>query len=87
MTTAERERQAERLTATYNNLRQSKFKKGQPFLILSKKLPAGQAYLEHADGKIEIIYTTTKDNQLVQTVVRELNPVEAFRVRAENGLQ
>jgi hypothetical protein len=87
MTTAERERQAERLTATYNKLRQTTFEKGQPFLIFSKKLPAGQAYLEYANGKIEIIFTATKDNQLVQTVVRELKTREAYRVRSENGLQ
>jgi hypothetical protein len=76
----------ERLKAAFYRLRENKFKANLPFLILSKKLPDGQAYYEYGDGRIEIRLTTTDNDVYTDILVRELNTVEAYKVRRENGL-
>jgi len=85
MTSAERE-QVEGLRAAYHELRQSKFNAGQPFQILSKKLPSDQYYLEYVDGKIIIEHIKIIGGHVTATTVRELTQVEAFKIRREYGL-
>ncbi|WP_146186444.1 hypothetical protein [Pedobacter sp. HMWF019] len=76
----------ERLKAAFYKLRENKFKANLPFLILSEELPDGQAYYEYGDGRIEIRLTKTDNNVYNDILVRELNTVEAYKVRRENGL-
>ena len=74
------------LIAIHNRLRNKNFSRNLPFLILSEKLPQGQAYREYADGHIELqeIYATGPD--LKSRHIRTLTLTEAEIVRKENGL-
>lgn len=80
ITAMEEDNRAERIEVAFQQLRAEKFAQNLPFLILSGKLPEGQAYCEY-DNHIEIRLTKVEGDNYASTLVRELNPVEAFKVR------
>ena len=49
-------------TQAVKNLRKSKLKNGQPFMINSNALPSGQCYLEYPDGSIVLVTLSRKNN-------------------------
>ena len=79
----EREISADRFETALKELRADKFAQNLPFLILSGKLPDGQAYYEYQDGRIEIRRNVIDGGKYTTELVRELNTVEAYKVRRE----
>lgn len=79
-------KQDEKFTANILNLRLRNFSNNIPFLILSDKLPDDQAYLEYADGHIEISETYANGAEIKSRLIRILSLREAIKVRKENGL-
>lgn len=86
METLTEKKQDEKLTANILNLRLRNFSNNIPFLILSDKLPDDQAYLEYADGHIEISETYANGAEIKSRLIRILSLREAIKVRKENGL-
>jgi hypothetical protein len=60
-------------------LRVSKLSRGFSFMITSKELSDGEAYLEHPDGKMDLV--TAKKDAVEFTVIRNLTAQEANTVR------
>ncbi len=78
--------QDKKLIAAYRALRLKNHKRNLPFLILSEKLPQGQAYREFADGHIEIQEVYSVGPDLQSRHIRTLTLAEAKKVRIEHGL-
>lgn len=76
----------EKFLATIRELRLRNFSNNLPFLILSDKLPEGQAYREFTDGRIEIQATSFVGIKFKSKLIRVLSPEEAEKVRNENEL-
>jgi hypothetical protein len=75
-----------KLLTAYRELRLKNFKINLPFLILSEKLPKGQAYREFRDGHIEIHKVYSVGPDLKSKHIRTLTLAEAEKVRIEHGL-
>ncbi len=67
-------------------LRLKNFSRNLPFLILSDKLPEGQAYREFSDGRIELQEISVTGSKYNSTVLRTLSAIEADLIRKEYGL-
>lgn len=82
--------QNKKFSATIDRIRKRNFSKNLPFLILSSKLPEGQAFYEFADGRVEIQEVYTKGAEIETRLVRLLTDNEATLVietfMKENGL-
>ena len=76
----------EKYVATIRELRIRNFRNQLPFTILSDELPEGQAYREFADGRIEIHEVFSVGAQFKSRHIKTLSPLEAEKVRKENGL-
>jgi len=61
-------------------LRKAKHKKGFPFMINSKELPANQCYLEYPDGRI-VLVTIQSPTDSDFTIVHELSAKERDEIR------
>jgi len=66
-------------------MRLKNFSKNLPFLILSEKLPEGQAYREFPDGRIELQEISAIGSKYKTIVLQILSPDEADKIRKENG--
>jgi len=76
----------EKYINTIKELRLKNFNNDLPFLILSEKLPEGQAYQEFRDGHIEIQEVFSVGSDYGFKVIRILTTVEADQVRKDYGL-
>jgi hypothetical protein len=76
----------EKYSRTISELRTRNFKNNLPFTILSDELPEGQAFREFADGHIEIQEVFSIGSEFKSKHIKTLTPLEAERVRRENGL-
>lgn len=65
-------------------LRMSKFSQGYSFMITSQELSNGEAYLEHPDGKMDLV--TAKKDAVEFTLIRNLTNQEANAVRENLNL-
>ena len=79
-------KQAEKFKTIKLNIRSRNFSNNIPFLILSDKLPDDQAYLEYADGHIEISETYANGAEIKSRLIRILSKAEANKIRKDNGL-
>ncbi|GAA3933647.1 hypothetical protein GO495_17335 [Chitinophaga oryziterrae] len=77
----------DKVSVAFYRLRATSFNKNLPFLILSDKLPEGQAYREYADGRIEIHEVHTRGANLTSKLIKKLSKQEADKVRTTYGLQ
>jgi hypothetical protein len=66
-------------TSAVRQLRISRLKRGFPFMISSRSLPADQSYLEYPEGKITIVTYTRNAKEF--TELRELSREETSKVR------
>ncbi|MBS0027716.1 hypothetical protein ACTJJ0_03545 [Chitinophaga sp. 22321] len=78
--------QNKKFAITIDRLRKRNFSNNLPFLILSDKLPEGQAFYEFADGHIEIQEVFTVGAELETKLIRRLSDSEAIVIR-ENFLK
>jgi len=76
----------EKYMNTIRELRLKNFSNNLPFLILSDKLPEGQAYREFPDGRMELQEVFSIGPEYKTTVLKILSSSEANRIRKENGL-
>jgi len=76
----------EKYLATIKEIRSKNFSKNLPFLILSDKLPEGQAYREFSDGHIELQEIFAIGSKYSFKVLKTLTIQEADKIRRENGL-
>ena len=65
-------------------LRQQKFRAGQPFMIYSKELPTDQIYLELPNGVIHVARIKKGERDFL--VLRDLNQGEANSLRIKYKL-
>jgi hypothetical protein len=70
--------------AALMKVRQSKLKRGKPFMINSPDLPSYQCYLEYADGTIKIVQINDAGNDF--KIIRDLSADEVARLRTVFGL-
>jgi len=75
----------EKYINTIKEMRLKNFSKNLPFLILSEKLPEGQAYREFPDGRIELQEISAIGSKYKTIVLQILSPDEADKIRKENG--
>ncbi len=66
-------------TEAVKKLREQKLKKGLPFMINDKDLPANQCYMEYPDGSIKLF--TVVYSRCDMDVIRELTSTEATYLR------
>lgn len=71
---------------TVQQLRARNFSRELPFLIVSAKLPEGQVYREYPDGRMELQQMAPGGPSFKFTVIKNLLPAEADKVRKEYGL-
>lgn len=79
------ESEEQRLETSVRELRKRNFSNNLPFLILSDKLPDGQAYHEFADGRIGLQGVVDSETSYTFKLIRVLSSTEADRVRSEYG--
>jgi len=59
-------------TARILQLRQEKFERGLPFMVNCKMLPTNCAYLEYADGRVEVVKAGTRGSfEVLQTLPKK----------------
>ena len=68
-------------TLAVKKLRESKFRNGLPFMINSKELPSDQCYLEYADGTIELVVLSRKDNDF--KIITKISTEEGKVIRRQ----
>ena len=65
-------------------LRESKLKRGLPFMINSRKLPTDQCYLEYPDGSMVLVILSRKNSDF--KVISEFSLEEGSLIRKQNNL-
>lgn len=72
-------------TDAVKKLRLNKLRHGNPFMINSRELPAGQCYLEYPSGSI-VLATLSRSGKDFD-IVRELSSIEAVELRKKFSLE
>lgn len=70
--------------STVKKLRSRKLENGLPFMINSKELAKGQAYMEYPDGTISLVIIAEGNRELI--LLRYLAPQEAALLREKYNL-
>lgn len=71
-------------TEAVRRLRKQKLSSGHPFMINSKKLPAGQCYLEYPDGHIELVSITPSKRDF--HTIRQFTKSQSINIRRQYHL-
>jgi hypothetical protein len=72
-------------TNAVKKLRLNKLRDGNPFMINSRELPAGQCYLEYPSGSI-VLATLSRSGKDFD-IVRELSTIETVELRKRFNLE